>query len=36
MFKKPTTVPPDGVSPVVDSVPNVNLFEFGTNFVSIL
>lgn len=35
MFKKPATTPPDGVSPVVDSVPNVNLFEYGTNFVSI-
>lgn len=36
MFKKPTTVPTDGVAPIVDSIPNVNLFEYGTNFVSIL
>lgn len=35
MFKKPTTVPQDGNSPIVDSIPNVNLFEYGTNFVSV-
>lgn len=34
MFKKQTpTTPLDGVSPV-DSIPNVNLFEFGETFVS--
>ncbi|XP_025410544.1 cleft lip and palate transmembrane protein 1 homolog [Sipha flava] len=32
MFKKPAAVPPDGVAPVVDSVPNTNLFEYGTYF----
>lgn len=35
MFKKPAAVPPDGVAPVVDSVPNTNLFEYGTYFVSL-
>jgi len=35
MFKKPATTPPDGVSSVADSIPSVNLFEFGTTFVSI-
>jgi len=36
MFKKPATVPPDGVNPIVDTVPNINFFEYGTHFVSIL
>lgn len=35
MFKKPTTAPTEGGVAPIDSVPNVNLFEFGTNFVSI-
>lgn len=37
MFKKPATnVLPDGsVAPTVDAVPNINLFEYGTNFVRI-
>lgn len=34
MFKKPATVPTDGVVPAADLVPNVNFFEYGTNFVS--
>lgn len=33
MFKKSSNVPPDGVTPIADSVPNVNYFEFGTKFV---
>lgn len=36
MFKKPTTVPSDSVNPIVDIVPSVNLFEYGTHFVSII
>lgn len=36
MFKKPATVPTDGVVPAADLVPNVNFFEYGTNFVSII
>lgn len=36
MFKKSSTVPPDGVTPIADSIPNVNFFDFGTKFVSIL
>lgn len=36
MFRKPAAVPPDGAAPVVDSIPNINFFEYGTYFVSIL
>lgn len=36
MFKKSSNVPPDGVIPVADSIPNVNFFEYGTKFVRIL
>ncbi|KAL5241709.1 hypothetical protein ACI65C_009119 [Semiaphis heraclei] len=32
MFKKSSNVPPDGVTSVGDSIPNVNFFEFGTKF----
>ncbi|XP_022164187.1 cleft lip and palate transmembrane protein 1 homolog [Myzus persicae] len=32
MFKKSSNVPPDGVTPVADSIPNVNFFEYGTKF----
>jgi len=36
MFKKPSTVTtPDGVTPLADSIPNVNFFEYGTKFVRI-
>lgn len=38
MFKKPATnnVLPDGsIAPTVDAIPNINLFEYGTNFVRI-
>lgn len=35
MFRKSTTVPPDVVNPI-DTIPNVNFFEYGTYFVSFL
>jgi len=35
MFRKSTTVPSDVVNPI-DTIPNVNFFEYGTYFVSFL